>query len=43
VAHSSLNLVVLVALVAVVAVVLLEMLLRRTGLRIVVAEAEVVG
>ena len=39
----SLNLVVLVALVAVVAVVLLEMLLRRTGLQIVVAEAEVVG
>jgi hypothetical protein len=37
------NLVVPVALVAVVAVVQLEMLLRRTGLQIVVAEAEVVG
>jgi hypothetical protein len=37
------NLVVPVALVAVVAVVQLEMLLRRTGLRIVVVEAEVVG
>jgi hypothetical protein len=38
----SLNLVVLVALVAVVAVVQLEMLLRRTGLRIVEVEVEVV-
>jgi hypothetical protein len=37
------NLVVPVALVAVVAVVQLEMLLRRTGLRIVVVEVVVVG
>jgi hypothetical protein len=36
------NLVVPVALVAVVAVVQLEMLLRRTGLRIVVVEVVVV-
>jgi hypothetical protein len=36
------KLVVPVALVAVVAVVQLEMLLRRTGLLIVVVEAEVV-
>jgi hypothetical protein len=36
------NLVVPVALVAVVAVVQLEMLLRRTGLRIVVVEEVVV-
>jgi hypothetical protein len=38
----SLNLVVPVALVAVVVVVQLEMLLRLTGLLIVVVEAEVV-